>query len=146
VVPFFAVFIYYKNFDQVIFVHATFLFLIISMRELVKDLENLQGDLAQNYRTIPVVYGEQVSKRMLTLLSMLTLVPALLLITKFEIGYMDYFFYGSIFALAIFLLFLWNSEKKFHYIILHNILKFIIVIGVFSIVLIVVNVLLNRIF
>lgn len=145
VVPFFAVFIYYKNFDLVIFVHATFLFLIISMRELVKDLENLRGDLAQNYRTIPVVYGEQVSKRMLTFLSMLTLIPALLLITKFEIGYMDYFFYGSIFALAVFLLFLWISEKKFHYLILHNILKFIIVIGVFSIVLIDVNVLLNRI-
>ena len=65
VIPFFAVFIYYKNFDLVIFVHATFLFLIISMRELVKDLENLKGDLALNYRTIPVVYGEAVSKGML---------------------------------------------------------------------------------
>ena len=32
--PFFAVFVYYKNFDLVIFVHATFLFLILSMREL----------------------------------------------------------------------------------------------------------------
>ncbi|PKA82551.1 4-hydroxybenzoate polyprenyltransferase [Ulvibacter sp. MAR_2010_11] len=145
VVPFFAVFIYYGNFDLVIFVHATFLFLIISMRELVKDLENLQGDLAQNYRTIPVVYGEIVSKRMLTLLSLLTLLPAFLLITKFEIGYMHYFFYGSILSLIVFLLVLWYSEKKIHYVILHNILKFIIVIGVFSIVLIDVDVLLNRI-
>ena len=42
VIPLFAVFIYYKNFDLVIFVHATFLFIIISMRELVKDLENLK--------------------------------------------------------------------------------------------------------
>ena len=145
VVPFFAVFIYYKNFDLVIFVHATFLFLIISMRELVKDLENLRGDLAQNYRTIPVVYGEKASKQMLTLLSILTLIPTLLLISKFEIGYMHYFFYGSILALIVFLLILWKSEKKFHYLILHNILKFIIVIGVFSIVLIDVDVLLNRI-
>ncbi|MGB0788775.1 MAG: geranylgeranylglycerol-phosphate geranylgeranyltransferase, partial [Marinirhabdus sp.] len=48
VVPFFAVFIYYRNFDVVIFVHATFLFLLISMRELTKDLENIRGDLAQN--------------------------------------------------------------------------------------------------
>jgi len=145
VIPFFAVFIYYKNFDLVIFVHATFLFLIISMRELVKDLENLRGDLAQNYRTIPVVYGEKSSKQMLTLLSVLTLIPTVLLITTFEIGYMHYFFYGSILALIVFLLILWKSEEKFHYIILHNILKFIIVIGVFSIVLIDVDVLLNRI-
>ena len=146
VIPFFAVFIYYSNFDVVIFVHATFLFLLIAMRELTKDLENIKGDLAQNYRTIPVVYGERVSKRMLTLLSMATLVPIILLLTRFEIGYMYFFFFGSILALGLFLFILWNSAKKIHYVILHNILKLIIVVGVFSIVLINVDLLLNRIF
>ncbi|MCW8980789.1 MULTISPECIES: geranylgeranylglycerol-phosphate geranylgeranyltransferase [Altibacter] len=145
VVPFFAVFIYYRNFDLVIFVHATFLFLVISMRELVKDLENLKGDLAQNYRTIPVVYGEKVSKRMLTVLSFLTLVPIVLLVTTFEIGYMYFYFYGSLLALGVFLVVLWLSVKKIHYLLLHTLLKLIIVIGVFSIVLIDIDVLLNRI-
>ena len=146
VVPFFAVFIYYGNFDLVIFVHATFLFLMISMRELVKDLENLKGDLAQDYRTIPVVYGEKVSKQMLTIMSVLALVPIVLLITRFDIGYMFLFFYGSVFALILFDFILWKSAKRLHYIVLHNILKFIIVVGVFSIVLLDVDVLLNRIF
>ena len=144
VIPFFAVFIYYGNFDVVIFVHATFLFLLISMRELTKDLENLKGDLAQNYRTIPVVYGEKVSKRMLTLLSIATLIPIVLLLTKFEIGYMNFYFYGSVLALALFDFVLWNSAKKIHYVILHNILKLIIVVGVFSIVLIDVHLVLSR--
>jgi 4-hydroxybenzoate polyprenyltransferase len=144
VVPFFAVFIHYSNFDLVIFVHATFLFLIISMRELVKDLENIKGDLTHNYRTIPVVYGERVSKIMLTVLSVLTLIPTILLITKFEIGSMYYYFYGSALGLIIFLFILWNSAKKIHYLVLHNILKFIIVIGVFSIVLIDVDLILKR--
>lgn len=146
VIPFFAVFIYYKNFDLVIFVHATFLFLMISMRELVKDLENLKGDLAQNYRTIPVVYGEKVSKQMLTVLSVLALIPIALLITSFDIGYMFIFFYGSIFGLIVFDFILWKSAKRLHYIVLHNILKLIIVIGVFSIVLLDVGVVLSRIF
>ena len=145
VIPFFAVFIYYKNFDLVIFVQATFLFLIISMRELVKDLENLKGDLALNYRTIPVVYGEKSSKQMLTVLSFLALIPTTLLITRFETGYMYFFFYGSILALMAFLIILWKSEEKLHYIVLHIILKFIILAGVFSIVLIDIDVLLNRI-
>ncbi|MBV1924307.1 MAG: geranylgeranylglycerol-phosphate geranylgeranyltransferase [Flavobacteriaceae bacterium] len=144
VIPFFAVFIYYKNFELVIFVHATFLFLLISMRELVKDLENLKGDLAQNYKTIPVVYGEKASKTMLTILCLASSIPTFLLINKFEIGYMNYFFYGSSIALLVFLVLLWKSSKKIHYIILHNILKFIIVVGVFSIILINVDVLLNR--
>jgi len=144
VTPFFAVFIYYKNFEIVIFVHATFLFLIIAMRELAKDLENIKGDLAQNYRTIPVVYGERVSKWMLTLLSFLAIIPIYLLVTKFEIGYMNYYFFGSIVALAIFDFVLWKSARKLHYIILHNILKLIIVVGVFSIVLIDVDLVLSR--
>ena len=146
VTPFFAVFIYYKNFALVIFVHATFLFLIISMRELVKDLENIKGDIALNYRTIPVIFGESVSKKIVTGLSVLALIPVYLLIIEFETGYMKYFFYGSILALIVFQLILWNSNKKIHYIILHSILKSIIVIGVFSIMLIDIDVLLNRLF
>ena len=136
VIPLFAVFIYYKNFDLVIFVHATFLFIIISMRELVKDLENLKGDLLQKYHTIPVIYGSLVSKKILTFLSILALLPNYLLIVKFDIGAMDYFFLGSMVALLIFVIFLWKSNKKLHYLLLHNILKFIVVIGVFCIFLI----------
>ena len=145
VIPFFAVFIYYKNFDLVIFVHAMFLFIIIAMRELVKDLENLKGDLTHNYRTIPVVYGEKISKNMLSILCLIALLPIYLLISQFDIGYMDYFFYGSILALSIFIVILWKSDKKLHYVILHNILKFIIVAGVFSIVLINISRILNRV-
>lgn len=145
ITPFFAVFIYYKNFETVIFVHAMFLFLILSMRELTKDLENIKGDLALNYKTIPIVYGEKTSKIMLNILTVLTLIPAYFLIFKFNIGKMNYFFYLSIALLVLFLLLLQKSNNKPHYLLLHNILKFIIVAGVFSIVLIDVNLLLNRI-
>jgi len=136
ITPFFAVFVYYQNFQMVVFVHATFLFLIISMRELVKDLENIKGDLAQNYHTIPVVYGEKVSKLMLTVGSILAFVPLLLLLDKFEIGYMKYYFYLTAALLVLVLYLVWRSSKKFDYVLLHNILKFIIVVGAFCIALI----------
>ncbi len=145
ITPFFAIFIYYRNFDTVIFFHAMFLFLIISMKELTKDLENIKGDLAQDYHTIPVVYGENVSKTMLTILAFLTLIPTLLLVSYFDIGHMNYFFYLSTFLLFSVILMLWKSKTKTHYLILHNVLKFIIVAGVFCIVLINVDVVLNRI-
>lgn len=146
ITPFFAVFVYYHNFDMVIFVHATFLFLIISIRELTKDLENLKGDLTQDYHTIPVVYGIKVSKVILSLLVALTLVPTLILISnKFEIGYMHYYFLLSFILMIIFLFFLWKSSSKLQYTLLHNLLKLIIVIGVFSILLIDIDVVLNRV-
>ncbi|NNC50996.1 MAG: UbiA family prenyltransferase, partial [Flaviramulus sp.] len=143
--PFFAIFLYYKNFETVIFVHAVFLLLIISMRELTKDLENIKGDLILGYKTIPIVYGESASKIMLTSLTLLTLIPNFLLLYRFDIGYMFIYFYLSIMLLGLFMLLLWKSKTKTHYLILHNILKFIIVAGVFSIVLINVGVVLNRI-
>lgn len=145
ITPFFAIFIYYRNFENVIFVHAMFLFLIISMRELTKDLENIKGDLAQDYHTIPIVYGEKVSKIMLTVLTFLTLIPTMLLVNYFNVGHMNYFFYLSALLLLVFILFLWKSKTKIHYLILHNILKFIIVAGVFCIVLIDIDLVLNRI-
>jgi 4-hydroxybenzoate polyprenyltransferase len=145
VTPFFAIFIYYKNFEAVIFMHALFLFLLVSMRELTKDLENIKGDLALNYRTVPVVYGEKLSKRMLTIVTIITIISAFILIFYYKIGHMYYFFYLSVMLLLIYLLLLWKSNTKIQYLLLHNILKFIIVAGVFSILLIDINLVLNRI-
>ena len=144
ITPFFAIFIYYKNFELVIFAHAIFLFLLVSMRELTKDLENIKGDLALDYKTVPVVYGEKTSKIMLTILTVLTIASGIILILFFKIGHMYYFFYFSVMLLVFFLLIVWKSNKKIHYLLLHNILKFIIVAGVFSILLIDISVVLNR--
>ena len=146
ITPFFVVFVYYKNFETVIFIHATFLFIMIAMRELVKDLENLKGDLIQNYKTIPVVYGEKWSKFFLSVLTVLAVIPILLLTTRFDTGLMDYYFYTSLLLLIFFLLFLYFSNAKWQYLILHNILKFIIVAGVFSILLIDHKEVFNRVF
>jgi 4-hydroxybenzoate polyprenyltransferase len=146
ITPFFVVFVYYKNFETVIFIHATFLYLMIVMRELVKDLENLKGDLVLNYKTIPVVYGEKWSKFFLSVLTAIAIIPILLLTTSFNTGLMEYYFYISFLLLIFFLLFLYFSSAKWQYLLLHNILKLIIVAGVFSILLIDLEKVINRVF
>ncbi len=145
ITPFFAVFVYYRNFETVIFVHAIFLFLLILAREVIKDMENIAGDMAQNYKTIPILYGTSFSKKCITLLVILTLIPALLLIYTFDVGFMYLYFIASIVLLIFFLGLLWKSSTKKHYVWLHNILKLIIIIGLFSILLIDVDLVLNRI-
>ena len=145
ITPFFAVFVYYRNFETVIFVHAMFLFLLILARELIKDMENMAGDMALNYKTIPILYGTKYAKAYITLLILLTLVPAILLIRSFDVGYMYVYFIACIVLLIVFLILLWGSSTKKHYVWLHNILKFIIIAGVFSILLINVDLVLNRI-
>jgi 4-hydroxybenzoate polyprenyltransferase len=148
VTPFFAILLYYYNqipFEEienykrqlgVIFVHASFLFLLLLIREMIKDLENLKGDLVTNYKTIPIVYGEEISKKIITVLTLLTVVPVYILIEIYDVGYMDIYFYSSLIILILSLLYLWKSNAKPQFLLLHNILKFLIVSGVFCIVLI----------
>ena len=121
---------------EVIFTHASFLFILILIRELIKDLENLKGDLVNNYQTIPVVYGENASKRVITILIVLTLIPVYFLVDFFNVGYMDIYFYSCLIVLVFFGLLLWKSDSKEQFLKLHNILKLLIITGVFSIVLI----------
>lgn len=144
ILPFFVVFVYYKNFETVIFFHALFLFLLIFSREIIKDMENLAGDMAQGYKTIPILFGTRTAKSVVSILVVLTLIPAALLTLKFDVGYMYLYFAGSMILLIVFLVFLWRSKLKLHYIVLHNILKLIIIVGVFSILLIDVDLVLNR--
>jgi 4-hydroxybenzoate polyprenyltransferase len=143
VLPFFAILLYYKNLYPEIFAHATFLFLLILIREMIKDLENLKGDVANDYQTIPVLYGETFAKKIITALTISTLIPIYYLIEIFEVGYMDLYFYVSLIILIFFLQKLWKANAKPDYLKLHNILKFLVVSGVFCIVLINPSVLLH---
>ena len=136
VLPFFAILLYYKNFYEVIFAHATFLFIIILIREMIKDLENLKGDLANGYSTIPIVYGESVSKKIIIILAISTLIPVYFLVNLYDVGYMDIYFYICLILLILFGVKLSKSNTKEEYNQLHNLLKIIIVAGVFCIILI----------
>ena len=147
VLPFFGILLYYFKIDgllenvqnekyYVIFAHASFLFLLILIREMIKDLENIKGDMAQNYRTLPVILGESFSKKVITFLIMCSIFPVYILIEIYDVGYMDIYFYVSFIILIFFIMKLWNSNSKENYLLLHNIIKFIIVAGVFSIILI----------
>ncbi|WP_430909197.1 geranylgeranylglycerol-phosphate geranylgeranyltransferase [Maribacter sp. 2-571] len=144
IAPFFAVFVYYKNFQTDIFVHALFLFCLMLAREIIKDLENIAGDLAHGYRTIPIIYGTVISKVVITVVVLLTLLPSWLLIENFNVGRMDYYFKACMGVLLLFLVLLWRSNTKKEYVWLHNILKLIIVFGVFSIVLIDLDLVIDR--
>ena len=142
--PFFAVFVYYKNFSEIICTHAAFLFFILLIRELIKDLERIKGDFVKNYQTIAVKYGEYFTKILITFLAILTLNPIYFLLKYPEIGGMRYYFYASIVVLILFVLFLWFGKNKRHYVLLHVALKILILTGVFSLALIDYSVIINR--
>lgn len=146
--PFFGILLFYyyrlpldeienhTNDLAVIFTHATFLFILLLVREMIKDLENIKGDLANGYQTIPIVYGEDMAKITITSLLILTVIPVYFLISIFDVGYMDIYFYIGFIIMIFFGIQLWKSDSRAQYLLLHNLLKFLIIAGVCCIVLI----------
>src|SRR5690606_11421085 len=86
--PFFGILMHFENFSWGIFAHGLYLYLIILISEFVKDLENIKGDFAINYQTVPVRFGSDISKYLISALLLLTLLSAYALLTYFEVGYM----------------------------------------------------------
>lgn len=145
ILPFFVIFIFYQNFSKLIFVHGVFLFLILMIRELIKDLQSITGDIATEYITVPIKYGEPFTKKLVALGVMLTLIPIVILLSYPAIGYMRYYFYFVIIVLCAFIVLLINSNSVKNYHLLHNILKLIILAGVMSLALIDTSVIIKRI-
>ncbi len=53
--------------------YAVFAFLTSIIREIVKDIEDREGDMKAGYRTLPVVFGVSTSKMIVIILAILTM-------------------------------------------------------------------------
>lgn len=133
ITPFFAILLYYKNIDLIIAAYALFLFFILLLKDITKDLKNLVGDFTENYQTIPVAFGEDFSRIIISLITFINVILIINLFINFSDGYMNIYYGISLILLLIFTIKLYNSKKVSDYLVLHNILRFIIGFGVISI-------------
>jgi 4-hydroxybenzoate polyprenyltransferase len=72
-----------------------------------------------------------MSKKIISVLVSFTIIPVYLLVDVYDVGTMEIYFYACLILLLFFSLYLWKSERKGQYLLLHNVLKFLIVSGVF---------------
>ena len=135
ITPFFAILLYYKNIDLIIAAYALFLFFILLLKDITKDLKNLVGDFTENYQTIPVAFGEDFSRIIISLITFINVILSINLFINFSDGYMNIYYGISLILLLIFTIKLYNSKKVSDYLELHNILRLIIGLGVLSIIL-----------
>lgn len=134
--PVFAIFLYYKNFQAYLFIHAGFLFSILLISDIIKDLRSEKGDLIFNYKTLPNTLGEKKTKIIVTSLSLLNIFFSIIILLYENIGYMKYYFYINIFLVVLAILYLYKAKNQKEYFISHQIFKGIIILGIFSIILI----------
>ena len=130
VLPFFAITVYFKNFTMEIFTLASYLLLLISIKELVKDLCNIRGDLSNNYKTIPTVYGEVQVKGLISLLVCFCFGVFFLMYFFFSLQGMLYYFIASLVFLVFFTILLWRFSKTNQLIFLLFGIKALILLGI----------------
>ncbi len=70
--------------DRILAMYALFAFLISLVREIVKDLEDLPGDLKEGCRTIPIAWGIDSAKRICY--GLIALLILLVLLVQFRLG------------------------------------------------------------
>jgi 4-hydroxybenzoate polyprenyltransferase len=71
---------------RIALLYAAFAFIITYIREIVKDMEDVEGDRKYGCRTMPIVWGIQVSKIVATL-SMVVLMALMLLALLYILQY-----------------------------------------------------------
>ena len=135
ITPFFAILLYFKKIEFIIIAYALFLFFILLLKDIVKDMKNIKGDFSANHKTIPVVFGESFAKTLVSLLSVINIFLILNLFLNFNSGYMYFYYFLALTIIVYFIFKLYHSKSTVQYLFLHNLLRFLITAGVFSIVL-----------
>ncbi|ANW96781.1 ubiquinone biosynthesis protein UbiA [Wenyingzhuangia fucanilytica] len=145
ILPFFVIFVYYENISELIITHGLYLYLLVLLKEFIKDFERAKGALLTNRETLVLKYGEDKVKVYVYVLLALLTIPTYFLLRFPEVGSMRYYFYSSIIWGPLFLILLYIAKTNKHYFLLHNFLRVVLVMGVFSLSLIDTSVLLIRI-
>ena len=135
ITPFFAILLYFKKIEFIIIAYALFLFFILLLKDIVKDMKNIKGDFSANHKTIPVVFGESFTKTLISLLSVINIFLILNLFFNFNTGFMYFYYFLALAVMVYFMFKLYHSKSTAQYLFLHNLLRLLIAIGVFSIVL-----------
>jgi len=59
--------------EKLLWLYALFAFLITLVREIIKDAEDLKGDIQEGCQTIPIVYGLELTKKIIYFIYILLL-------------------------------------------------------------------------
>lgn len=129
---------------QILLDYAIFAFAINLIREVVKDLEDVNGDYNNGMNTLPIVLGMARTTRILFFVSLLPIGLLLYYINKNYIenklllsaGYMMFFVVGPLVYLSIKL---WSAHSQKDYRHLSNVLKLALLLGILSIAVVAYN-------
>ncbi|MCP2038252.1 4-hydroxybenzoate polyprenyltransferase [Chryseobacterium sp. HSC-36S06] len=133
--PFFGMLVYYHTFSGKVFLMAVFLFIILLMIDILKDVLTKNADKIFGYITIPNFFGTSTAINVVTALLVSLFVVSLLIVDKTGIhSIMPLYFAAGLFIIIIAVYFLLSSQKKSNLFVL-NVLRIWIFVGIIAMLL-----------
>ena len=121
-----------------VFYYMFFAFLTTMIREIIKDIEDINGDYTVKLKTLPIVIGKTRARNISIFLSVVLLLFLFLVSSNYFIS--KKYFLGTIMLMISiivvhFIFKSWNAstKKQFHY--LSNLMKLIMFTGILSMIL-----------
>lgn len=132
-------------FFSIILDYAIFAFFINFIREIIKDLEDYDGDYSQGMRTLPIVLGISMTTKLVFALSFVPCIALLYYINNYFMANNLFItaFYALVFILAPIIFFTvktWTATTKDDFKKLSALLKWILFFGILSILIITLNI------
>jgi len=125
-----------KTIIYIIVLYAAFAFFTTWIREIIKDIEDFEGDNRMGFKTLPVVIGINYTKVLLSALLGILLsgvIAYLITAWKEDILSFVYVFAAVMGPIAIVFYLLWTAKVKADNSRLANLMKIIMVMGILSI-------------
>ena len=123
---------HYQKSELLVLTYAIFAFFLNLIREIIKDIEDRQGDRKHGCRTLPIVIGFRKTKAVIFLIAAV-FVCAILVVT-FELNRSIIFIYFG--GLGIFFLYfmyrIYHADRKDHFTQLSAIAKVLMLVGTLS--------------
>lgn len=123
--------------DLIITIYLFFSFTITLIREIIKDIEDVNGDLKIKAKTLPILIGRKRSARIAFFISSMMLVFILIILQSIKNE--SLFFWYILFLICIPLLYLlskiWFARTKKNYNVISKLLKIIMFLGILSMLL-----------
>jgi 4-hydroxybenzoate polyprenyltransferase len=123
--------------------YALFTFFLNFMREIIKDIEDVDGDYNQGMNTLPIAIGKSRTAKIVFGLSFIPIIFMLYYINKyllelvFTTVYLLLFVVGPLFYFTVKI---WSAKSKKEFHTLSILLKWILLFGILSIVVISLNI------
>jgi 4-hydroxybenzoate polyprenyltransferase len=128
----------YSKFFRIGLLYASFAFIVTLIREVVKDMEDVIGDMQNGAKTMPIVWGFPVSKVFVAIWTFI-LIALILILQLYVLQYQWYFaiIYALLFIvvpLVFSLKVLIAASSTLHYHMLSTIYKVIMLTGILSMI------------